>query len=378
MSFETLIAPTDLRDYAKARGWILLTEAARDRLYVLSNPHFEGRQLVFPMDTTAPDYAESITLMVSKIAAMEQRTVDAVLKSLMEIGDDAVAFRVTSSRPEESYLPLSFAGSMIAGVQQLLLASACTVLKPKAHHPRLSRSEAQQFLDTARFRHTQTGSFVLNVSCPVQAMDMQAPLLPNESDAPFVRRAMLTLQRSLRELVTSIETDTLDRLVESLKNSESPLISSNFCEALTRFEDSSLKNSVNIGITWAASIPPPYDEPAVSVVRVQHDYFSRIEEVRRELRSDEKHMDDTFIGTVERLDGEMGGEGRRSGEVILSLLLPEGEQLRARTNLNVEQYSLADRAHMTEGTYVKVAGKLHPGRQPRQLSDLRAFELIPR
>lgn len=378
MNFEPIIAPTDLRDYAKAQGWMLLKEAAKDRLYVMSHPRFGGRQIVFPMDTTAPDYAEAVSLMVEKIAAMEQRAPDAVFKSLMEVGDDAVAFRVTSHRPEERYLPLSFAAAMVAGVQQLLLASACTVLKPKAHHPRLSRSEAQQFLETARFRHTQPGSFVLNVSCPVQAMDVQAPLLPDEFEAPFVRRATLTLQRSLRELVLAIETDSLDGLVESIKKSETPLISSNFCEALTHFEDESLKNSVDIGITWAASIPRPTDEPVVSVVRIQHDYFSRIEEVRRELRSNEKHVEDVFIGTVERLDGEMGEDGRRSGEVILSLLLPEGEQVRSRTSLNAEQYAKADQAHMTEGTYVKVAGKLHPGRQPRQLSELRAFDLIQR
>ena len=378
MNFETLIAPTDLRDYAKAHGWMLLKEAAKDRLYVMSNPRFYLRQLVFPMDTTAPDYAEAIALVVEKIAVMEQRTPEAIIKSLMEISDDAVAFRVSSPNQEERYLPLSFASSMIIGAQQLLLASACTVLKPKTHHPRLSRTEAQQFLETARFRHTQPGSFVLNVSCPVQAMDVQAPLLPDEFEAPFVRRATLILQRSLRKLVSAIETDSLDDLVESLKKSETPLISSNFCEALTRFEDTSLKNSVDIGITWAASIPRPDDEPENSVVRVQHDYFSRIEEVRRELRSNEKHMEDIFIGTVERLDGEMGDDGCRSGEVILSLLLPEGEQVRARTNLNAEQYAKADEAHMTDGTYVKVAGKLHPGRQPRQLSELRAFDLIKR
>ncbi|TAJ78855.1 MAG: hypothetical protein EPO42_07145 [Gallionellaceae bacterium] len=378
MNFETLIAPTDLRDYAKSRGWTLLKEAAKDRLYVMNHPRFERRQLVFPMDTTAPDYAEAIALMIEKIAVMEQRTPEAVIKSLMEVSDDAVAFRVTSPRPEDRYLPLSFAGAMVAGAQQLLLASACTVLKPKTHHPRLSRTEAQQFLETARFRHTQPGSFVLNVSCPVHAMDVQAPLLPDESEAPFVRRTTLALQRSLRELVSAIETDSLDGLVATLKQSETPLISSNFCEALTRLEDDSLKNSVDIGITWAASIPRPNAEPASSVVRVQHDYFSRIEEVRRELRSTEKHMEATFIGTVERLDGEMGEDGHRSGEVILSLLLPEGEQVRARTTLDAEQYGKADQAHMTDGIYVKVAGKLLPGRQPRQLSDPRAFDLIQR
>jgi hypothetical protein len=111
-------------------------------------------------------------------------------------------------------------------------------------------------------------------------------------------------------------------------------------------------------------------------VRIQHDYFARIEEVRRELRSKEQHLEDVFPGTVERLDGEMGQDGKRSGEVILSLLSPDGEQVRVRANLDAQQYEQADKAHMTDGAYVKVTGKLHPGRQPRQLSDIKSFELM--
>ncbi len=377
MNLETLIPPTDLRDYAKDQGWVLFKEAAKDRLYVMTNPHFERRQLVFPMDTTAPDYSEAVMLVVGKLAAMEGRSAQAVIKNLLEVGDDAIAFRVTTPRPDERSLPLAFAGSMVTGAQQLLLASACTVLKPQAHHPRLSRTEAQQFLETAKFRHTQPGSFVLNISCPVQGLDVQAPLLPDEADAPFVRRTTATLRKALGELVTAIETDSLDAFVEATKNGANPVVSSNLCEALTRFEDSSLKNSVEIGITWAAAIPKPANEGRISIIRIQHDYFPRIEEVRRELRSKEQHLEDVFPATVERLDGEMGDDGKRSGEVILRLLTPDGDELvRARANLTTDQYELADKAHMTDGAFVKVAGKLHPGRQPRQLSDIKSFELM--
>lgn len=377
MNLETLIPPTGLRDYAKDQGWILFKEAAKDRLYVMTNPSFERRQLVFPMDTTAPDYSEAVMLVVDKLAAMEGRSAQAVIKNLLEVDDDAIAFRVTTPRPDERSLPLAFAGSLVTGVQQLLLASACTVLKPQAHHPRLSRTEAQQFLETAKFRHTQIGSFVLNVSCPVQGLNVQAPLLPDEADAPFVRRTTATLRKALVELVTAIETDSLDTFVEATKTGVNPVVSSNLCEALLRFEDSSLKNSVEIGITWAAAIPKPANEGRISTIRIQHDYFPRIEEVRRELRSKEQHFEDVFPATVERLDGEMGDDGKRSGEVILRLLTPDGDELvRARANLTADQYDLADKAHMNDGAFVKVAGKLHPGRQPRQLNDIKSFELM--
>jgi hypothetical protein len=376
MNLETLITPIGLRDYAKSQGWIQIKEAAMSRLYVMTNPRFELRQLVFPMDTTAPDYFDAVMLTVEKLSTLEERSQQAVIKSLLEVGDDGIAFRVTTARPEELSLPLAFAGSMVAGAQQMLLASACTVLKPQAHHPRLSRTEAQQLLETAKFRHTEAGSFVLNVSCPVQGLDVQTSLLPDEEQAPFVRRTTLTLFRSLRELITSIETDSLDELVARAKLGGGSVVSSNLCEAITRLEDETLRNSIEIGISWAACMPRPGDEPQISVVRIQHDYFARIEEVRRELRSNEQHLEDVFPGTVERLDGEMGQDGKRLGEVILSILTPDGEQVRVRANLDAQQYEKADRAHMTEGAYVKVVGKLHPGRQPRQLSDIASFELM--
>jgi hypothetical protein len=107
MNLETLIAPTGLRDYAKDQGWILVKEAAKDRLYVMTNPRFERRQLVFPMDTTAPDYSEAVMLVVDKLSAMEGRSPQAVFKSLVEVGDDGIAFRVTTPRPDERSLPLA-------------------------------------------------------------------------------------------------------------------------------------------------------------------------------------------------------------------------------------------------------------------------------
>ena len=115
-------------------------------------------------------------------------------------------------------------------------------------------------------------------------------------------------------------------------------------------------------------------------MRIQRDYFSRIEQVGRALRAAEQQADgDTFVGTVERLDGEFDVTGRRSGEVILSLLLPdEGETVSAKTTLTAENYAKADQAHMTNGIYVRVSGRLRPGRQPRQLTDVTDFEIINR
>ena len=218
---------------------------------------------------------------------------------------------------------------------------------------------------------------MLNVSCPVKAIDFQGSFLPSEADVPFVRRTTSSLNGALHRLINSIETDTLDELVADIKTDERPLISSNLCEALTYFEDSSLKNSIEIGITWAAVLPRPDNQNRLSLNRIQHDYFSRIEEVRREIRSSESHVEDVFPATVERLDGDIGPDGKRAGNVIMRLLTPDTDDLvRAKANLTWEQYEKADKAHMNDGIFVMLAGKLHPGRQPRELNDISLFELM--
>lgn len=376
MTLSELIAPTALRDYAKDRGWVQNPHASRDRLLVMDHPEFSRRQLVFPLDTTAPDYGEAIDLVVAKLADLERRDPAAVLRNLLEVGDDAIAFRLDSPRLDQASLPLSFAAAMVAGAQQLLLASACTVLKPQTHHPRLGRAEAQQLLEVAKFRHTAAGSFVLNVSCPVHAMDVQVALWPEALGVPFVRRATMAMYKGLHELVSAIESDSIEQLVAQARLSPMPVLSSNLCEALSTFEDSSLRNSLDLSITWAAAFPRPQSVGRISTVRVQHDYFGRIEEVQRALRAQESHVEDVFVGTVERLDGEMGDDGKRSGEVILSIFTSEGVQVRARAQLDSSQYADAIDAHRTEGVFVKIAGRLHPGRQPRLLSKISLFEIM--
>jgi hypothetical protein len=233
-------------------------------------------------------------------------------------------------------------------------------------------------MDSCKLGQTEVGSFVLKVSCPLEALDLQGTLDLGEEfrQYPFVRQVTFTLYKSIQVLLDAIERDDLNRLVESNKGSASPLLSSNLCEAVVQLQDESLKNSVDMSFDWSARYPVA-DPTRTRPLRIQRDYFPRIEEVRRELRATEGDVDDTFVGTVERLDGEMSNEtGKRSGEVILAIFSHDGETIKVRTSLNEEQYAVADAAHMSCGKYVVVCGRLRPGRQPRLLVNLTRFELF--
>lgn len=377
MSVDRIVAPIDLRDFLKSQGWSVLEQPLADRLFVFSNPAFPRRQLVFPMDLTAPDYAETVDLVLGKICEFMGISRNSLIARLFSIRDDVLRLRVFNGTNDYD-LPLSFASSLITNAEKLLKAAACTVLRPRVHHPRLSLGEANQLIEKSRFGQTERGSYVVRVSCPLNALEAQGSLELDDSDAPFVRQVTLSLNKALQQLASAIEADSIDGLIDSIRTSASPLVSSNLCEALSGMHDDYMDNSLDCAFDWSVLRHLP-QETRTRPIRIQRDYFARIEEIRRELRYVEREQQDTFIGTVERLDGEIGDDGRRSGVVVLAVLLAEeGESVRARTVLTPEQYAIADQAHMTNGAYIRVTGKLRPGRQPRQLTDISDFGILSR
>jgi hypothetical protein len=375
MTRATVPRPTDLRDFLSSQGWNLIEAGLPDRLFVLENPSFRGRQFVFPIDAEAPDYVESVHSVIEKFVALHGGSAASVVQRVRCVKDDVLRLRVFH-HGNDTTLPLAFAASFVSSAERLIKSAASTVLRPRTHHPRLGFAEAAQLVEKSRLGQTEAGSFVLRVECPLDALEMQGDLIDDDS-VPFVRQVTTTLHKGLRRLVAAIESDALDRFIEELKESAAPIVSSNWCEALVGMHDGSMDNSLDVAIEWSPLERMPSganDGP----IRIQRDYFARLEEVQQALKDVETHREDTFIGTVERLEGEFGPNGRRSGPVMLSLLLrDEQEAVRCRVVLSAEDYAVAHQAHLQHGAYVMVQGRLRPGRQPRQLTEVRRFQVVP-
>ncbi|MBV7532890.1 hypothetical protein [Chitinophaga sp. sic0106] len=368
------IAAADLRDYAKSQGWQQLPEALADGLFVLNNPRYAQRQIVFPIDASACDYVDAIDIALHKLAFLEQKPLATILGAINEIKDDTLRFRLVDTRTDATFIPLPYAISAINGAKEMLLAGACTVLRPQLNHPRLSGAEALELIDKTRFRQTEIGSFVIKVSTPVRALNIQGSLF--EEDFPFVRQTTLAINRGLSTLITAIETDTLENMIEQVKFDPAPAVSANLCKAVTNFQEQHDAVDLYIDFSWAGAVTIPGELTVQNQLKIQNDYFSRIDDVRRELkRSEELKLEDVFMATVENLSGEIGFDNKRSGDVIL-YLYKDSEVIRARTILDAEQYLKADISHMTADSYLRIKGKLYPGNQPRILSDITLFELI--
>lgn len=373
------IAPMSLRDYATAHGWELLKEAVEDGLFILNNKAYAPQQLTFPTDDTDPGYAESVAIAVQRLAEIEKREVSLVAGDVRRAHEDTYRFRLYDEQDEKPGIPFGYALSAIKGSQLVILSSATTAVRPQAYHPRLGMVEAQKVLELARFNHTERGSFILNVSCPLNTLDMSgvADLFGETRELPLVRKTSLAMLQGVRSIVNAIKEGSEQDFVDSVKKEDAPIVSANLAQALSYFQDPAGKFGLDLQVQWATSMAPPADLRESRVI-VRPDYFPRILEVEAALRPKRMVKAQEYIGTVEDLRGEMV-DGRRQGDVILKLQLhDEEEPVRAKVSLGPDHYELAWKAHHEQEAYVMVNGKLRDGNQPRVLSEVNWFGEVPK
>jgi hypothetical protein len=234
-------------------------------------------------------------------------------------------------------------------------------------------TEADEFVKACRLGQTEYGSFVAKITCPLDAGSLSNNLFDNYN--PFARKTTVNLITACNKIVENIEQDSVDKFLES--NMKQPLISSNLCDALLKMQSIRDKGSLFINVNWATDMAVPFPANIVNKVTFKAEYFRIIENIQQALKPKIETENAQFlIGTVETLNGNVGDDGRRSGEVILALLLPDEGVLRARLNLEANNYSVAVEAHKKGQGYVSFHGVLHRGPRIGRVENISVFKLM--
>lgn len=370
------INPFELRDYAISHGWKLVTEALKDGLFVLNSPFNDFKQLVFPKSIEGSN-AEELSEVVTKLSKIYNKSSFKLLEEIREINDDVISLRYYSDSKNINSLSFEEALESIEGTKQLILAASSSIINPVTFHPRLSRTEPNELLKKIRFRHTEEGSFVLKVSCPLEfESNPVANLFGKTVHEPFARKTFIHINSTSNQLLNSIESNTQETFISEQKKSETPTISYNFCEALIGLFDDERELPFQLMFNWSRNSVQKLPLPSIpSKLTFDFSLKSKISEVKSYLQPVNSPINGTFIATVESLNGNIGSDGKRAGEVKLTVFR-ESEIINARAILNSEQYTQADTAHMNPGSYIRIKGKLNPGKQIRLISDIEEFVLM--
>lgn len=362
------VTPRSLLGYAQGLGWQAVPNGRRPEIAVYHRPDSRLYQVIIPTDPTLEDYGEAVAETVRKLAAFEKRPASEVLEHLLLPPADVLRFREISPDAEGGNLPFDHAVRMINGTRRLLLSAAHSVLVPQAYHQRLSRSEAEEFVNRCRLGQTERGSFVLNVACP---LELQLAL-PGLAAEPFARRVTNLLMQSLDALARAADTARADDLLDQTRN---PGISANLCESLLLLRPGGDRATLTVSATWSRALLPESRESARHI-QLPQVVFEVAEAIAPRLRTTPVPRPARFLGFVDVLSGQPSrDESRPSGEVDFTLFDDEQGEIRARGILNADDYATAAAAHLASDV---VAFKATLRRLPRvsRVDNITDFERV--
>jgi hypothetical protein len=373
------VSPLEIKDFAISHGWILVKEALNDGLYVLNSPGNDGTQIVVPKNDNDSKFDELAFNSIRWLSQFLSRSRNRVIEDIREVNDDVISLRYYSDNKKVNSISFEEALDAIESTRQLILAAASTVVSPKLYHPKMIRTEPLELIKMTRFRHTEEGSFILKVSCPVE-LEANPNIslfedMPNYV-SPLSRKSFEIINNSAIRIVNAIEGDSLTQLYEEESQSQSPQISYNLCDAIANIFDEERELPFEFIFDWSrANLKkiPTLQKP--NRIQFPFEYKQRIDYLKNFFKPQPKELTDVFLGTVEELQGDEGEGSKRSGYVMLSLLI-ETELIKARVNLNQEQYDLAIKAHKEVGTYVMIEGKLKPGKRLRTFENVKSFNIV--
>lgn len=374
------VTPIEIRDYALSYGWILVRDAIREGLFVLNSPENNYKQLVFPIEPTSADYQNMAEISISKLSEHIKKSNFSIREEIREVNDDVISLRYYSDTKIINSLSFQEALESIEATKQMILSAGSSVVNPVLYHKRLARVEAVDLLKKTRFRHTAEGSFILKISCPVELEAAPSATLFGEEDysKPISRKAFEIINEGSFKLLTSVEQDSFDELYIEQLEANKPVISYNLCDSLVSLFDDERELPFELQFNWSRAYLHKLVTPQMpSIVRFPYSFKSKLSELKNYFRPESIETLDTFFGTVESLNGSEGEDNRRSGEVVLGLII-DGEIVNARVNLNADLYDVAYRAHGLGGGLIKVKARLLPGKRIRTLNEVESFDLVPK
>jgi hypothetical protein len=154
-----------------------------------------------------------------------------------------------------------------------------------------------------------------------------------------------------------------------------PVISANLCEGLLDMTPEGDGSALTISASWARMLPASAGGPLPAGVRLRRESFGRIETLAVKLRPAHAPRRHLLLGFVDTLNGRPNADNQMEGQVILRLVDPESDTIRARTDLKVTDYHTAWLAH-GENQPIALQGIVrHLGRTFR-IDEVAEFRLL--
>lgn len=352
------LAPHDIAAYLATTGWVLEQQrGAASEIWRLGSATAPDARLLLPRDASYLDYRARLEDALELLQAMHEYTVEQLAVRVVQTRADVLYIRADQATPDGS-IPLNEARQLIDGAHQLLLAAACSTIRPRAAFAGRRPEAAKAFVaDDLRMGHTQKGSFVITVlarlgqpskaTVPKKLWD--DPEAPQEVVIPpFQRRVMTTLATGLVAAASTTSTLSLTGVEQGVERGAS----ADLYDSLSKMTSFVGMRTLDLSFDWAPA--EPQDADVASTVVFSREEIPQLAPARDRLKKKPDTVRESLTGQVIRLER---GADKDEGVVTITGVVGKGSLRNVRVSLKGEQYAAAIRAHETR-TRVTVAGEL--------------------
>lgn len=356
--------------YLRSRGWSKIHEIS-GKLSVWGHENYSDAEIVVPLRREAPDFVNRLSEIVAELESVENRSQFEIMRDLISSGYDLIRFGVKSPNTDSGSVRILDGVRIVDQASEILLAAACSAVKPRAVFHSRKPQQAIDYMHNARLGQTEHGSFVLTILSPVApqlAAYGESDLFPEE---PFERRVVATLATAVSSAVLAAEESFL-REKQDFSPFEKAVengVSANLCEGLAGLVGDREDTSIFMSVAWALNRPTPDLIPYKTII--SPDVVPVIREAARVFRAHDSIEDYAVSGPVVKLER---ADGEDVGKVTIYAII-EGVPRKVRLNLSGADYETAVSAHQHYRS-VKVVGTLvREGRFHRVAKPL-GFSLI--
>lgn len=369
---------SSLRSYVQRSGWVLSDQDERTSLWLApaGSPQADV-QVVLPERETFSDSDDLVERAVRALSWAQQRPLEEVVRDVSTGGADSLSVRLFPTTPS-GQAPLETAHTALSSLRELVIGSAAGVeagegalVVPSRRSTRAEAYAGQTMVST------RSGSFVIDVSFPLQESGIDEPPASTET-TPFGRQVttrLVTVARRAASLATSVgagdtgidrfgaegtadgnatELNALARLGQASENGDRGRYQ-------LRFAQSPL---------WTLSALPRPE--LLTITPAQQSVLSDAAEYLRERRP---RAGVSIEGLVVRLARE---RVTGAGDVVVEGVDDDtGSTRRYAVNLSETDYDDAVRAH-GQGYRVVVVGDLGVRGTRRHLRNITSFDVLAR
>lgn len=377
---EISISPIELKDYLVAKNWVIVKEAFhKDHLFVLNNTELE-RQVYFSALGEGNTSENQISETIYKLSKIYNTNEQDLIAEIKAANEDLLKIRFIDNKRNIDSLTFESAINAIDGAKKLLISAANNTLEPKTYYSGKYKNKINDFIKQARFRHTERGSFILNISTPL-TFENTVPQLFNQTikdELPIERQIFTNVNYALDAVYNNFNLGTEQEFAAEQLNDSNPIISYNFLDAVNTLFENGEELPIELSFKWSIVAKAKIGSPNISNRYLfPLSYKKKIEVLKSYFKPSVKEVENTmFLGSVLSLAGE--DNNGREGWVTLKLFHENFDEdlNNVRAYLNKEMHTKAISAYGKPNCYIKIAGKLSLDGRGKKIEEVSLFEEV--